>query len=180
VLVVAAIAAPALVRGKIEREARARGFEAEVGSVRFGLGRVWARSVRVRSPGDDFELELDAVSVGIFSGQVSVLGGSLKGSGDGRRVLEKLRGRATGSGEGVESAGRDLRVEGVHARWQRDTAVLEAFGVRAERVGGALSFGAELGRASDGGEGSGTIGVVAAVAAAQVQRHHHPPRRPSA
>lgn len=166
VLVVAAIAAPALVRGKIEREARARGFEAEVGSVRFGLGRVWARSVRVRSPGDDFELRLDAISVGMFSGQVSVLGGSLKGSGDGRRIWEKLRGRATGSGEGAESAGRDLRVDGVHVRWQRDTAVLEAFGVRAERVGGALSFGAELGRASDAEREIQARGVVVGFSAA--------------
>jgi Na+-transporting NADH:ubiquinone oxidoreductase subunit NqrD len=44
VVLIGLLVAPALVRGKVEREARDRGFEAQVESVGFGLGRVWVRA----------------------------------------------------------------------------------------------------------------------------------------
>ena len=81
-LVIGLLATPALVRGKVEREARERGFEAQVGSVHFGFSGIWLRDVRVTSPGDALELRLDAVNVGVLSGAVRASGGVLRGSGD--------------------------------------------------------------------------------------------------
>src|SRR6185369_7430978 len=103
-LVIGLLTAPAWVRGKAQREAQARGFNAEVGSVGLGIGRVWLRSVRLTSPGDDFELRLDAVSVGIFSRDVRAVGGSLRGKGDPSTVLNKLRGKAAGESGAAERA----------------------------------------------------------------------------
>ena len=149
-LLLGLLAAPSLVRGKVEGAARARGFEAQVESVRFGLGNVWVRGVRVTSPGDDFELRLDAVSVGVFSGRVAGSGGSLRGSGDPRRLLRKLRGPVEGGAKGGES-GRELELRGLFVRWQGEGTTAEVFGARASRAGNDLSFGADLLRVSDGG-----------------------------
>lgn len=159
VLVAGAVGAPALVRGKIVREARARGFEAEVGSVRFGLGKVWARELRVTAPGEDFELALDAVSVSVLSREVNVLGGSVKGSGDPERIISKLRGRGAGT-ESSDSAGRDVRVDGLYGRWRRGSETLEVFGAEAARVAGAITLAAHLARASDASRSVEARGVV--------------------
>jgi Transglycosylase len=142
-------AAPALVRGKLQREAQERGFEAAAENVSLGLGRVWLRGVRVTSPGDDVELRLEAVSIGVFSGDVSAVGGSLRGKGDPERVLSKLRGKA-GAHAGNGTSGRALGLEGLFVRWERDGSLAEAFGARAARNGGALSFGADLVNVSAG------------------------------
>ncbi|HEV8247572.1 MAG TPA: hypothetical protein VGP93_17470, partial [Polyangiaceae bacterium] len=149
-LVIGLLAAPALVRGKLEREARARGFETEVESVSFGLGRVWLRGVTVTSPGDDFELRLGALSLGVFSSDVRAVGGSLRGRGDPSAVLKKLRGKGAGETGPNDSGGRSLELEGLFVRWERDGGVAEAFGVRGERRDGAVSFGADLVNVSAG------------------------------
>lgn len=148
-LVLGLLAAPSLVRGKVERAAQARGLEAQVESVRFGLGTVWVRGVRVTSPGDDFELKLEAVSVGVFSSNVRASGGSLRGKGDPAPLLRKLRGKSEG-GQKTEEGGRELALEGLFVRWEREGTVAEAFGARASRAGSELSFGADLVHVTDG------------------------------
>jgi len=142
-LVIGLLAAPALVRGKVESEARQRGFAAEVRNVSLGLGRVWLRGVRVTSPGDDVELRLEAASVGIFSGDVRAIGGSLRGRGDPAGLLTKLRGKASSEPAGAGPR-RALGLEGLFVRWVRDGETAEAFGLRATRSGNALSLGADL------------------------------------
>lgn len=148
-LVLGLLAAPSVVRGKVERAAQARGFEAQVESVRFGLGAVSLRGVRVTSPGDEFELKLDAVSVRVFSGNVKASGGSLRGKGDPTPLLRKLRGKGE-SGEKTEGSGRELALEGLFVRWERDGTVADVFGARANRAGSELSFGADLVHVTDG------------------------------
>ncbi|HZI73458.1 MAG TPA: hypothetical protein VFD73_05420, partial [Gemmatimonadales bacterium] len=91
-LLLGLLAMPALVRGKLERAARERGLEVTVGAVQLGWSSVWARDVRVTSPGDHAELRLDAVNVGVFSGAIRAVGGALRGSGDPEPLLTKLRG----------------------------------------------------------------------------------------
>jgi hypothetical protein len=145
-LLIALLVAPSFVRGRVEREARARGFETSVGAVRWGSSGVWLREVRVTSPGDAMELALDAINVGLFSGRVRAFGGRLRGKGEVDPILKKLRGRSAPTGEGKES-GRELSIEGLQIRWERDGAVLEVWGARARRTGGELTFGADLGRA---------------------------------
>lgn len=145
-LLMALFIAPSVVRGRVEREARARGLEASVGSVHWGSAGVWLRDVRVTSPGDPVEVVLDAVNVGVFSGQVRAFGGRLRGRGELEPILRKLRGRATGGGEGRESK-RELSVEGLQANWERDGARLELWGARAKRSGNELTFGSDLARA---------------------------------
>lgn len=151
VLAVLLLGAPALVRGKLVREAKLRGFEADVGSVRFGLGKVWARDVRLTAPGEDFELVLGTVALGVFSGEVSVVGGALRGRGEPRRLLDKLRPPGGASSGGGDAAGvsRDVRLEGLYVRWLRGGEALEVFGAKAARMGGAVTLGADLARASD-------------------------------
>lgn len=148
-LLLGILASPSVVRAKVEREARERGFAAEVGSVRFGSSGVWLRDLRVTSPGDAFELRLDAVNVGVLSGAVRASGGALRGSGDPEPVLRKLRGKG-GAGSGGKDGGRDLRVDGLFVSWRRDTTELLAFGARAERRGSELSLGADLARVAAG------------------------------
>ncbi len=166
------LGAPAVVRGKIAREARARGFEADVESVRFGLGKVWARGVRVTAPGEDFELALDAVSVSVFSREVNVLGGTLKGSGDPQRILKRLRESREASSEasGGEAAGRDVRLDGLYARWRREGETVEVFGAKASRVAGAVTLGADLARASDASRSVEARGVVVGLGVEQGHR----------
>ena len=142
-LVIGLLAAPALVRGRVESEARQRGFVAEVQSVGLGLGRVWLRGVRVTSPGDDVELRLEAASVGIFSGEVRAVGGSLRGRGDPAGVLAKLRGKVV-SEPAAGGTRRALGLEGLFVRWVRDGETAEAFGLGATRRGNMLSLGADL------------------------------------
>ncbi|HEX2872338.1 MAG TPA: biosynthetic peptidoglycan transglycosylase [Polyangiaceae bacterium] len=149
-LVLGLLAAPALVRGKVEQAARARGFDAQVESVRVGWGKVWLRGVRVTSPGDDFETRLDALAVGLWSGAVQASGGSVYGKGDPTPLLRKLRGKAAGGAASEADGGRELVVDGVFVRWERDGARVEAFGARASRSGGELSLGADLVHVSDG------------------------------
>jgi hypothetical protein len=144
VVLIGLLAAPSLVRGKVEREARARGFEARIESVGFGLERVSVRGLRLTSPGDDFELKLDSVAVEIFSGAVSAVGGTLRGAGDPGRIVEKLRGKSTSASATKSEAGRDLSLEGLHVRWAREGVLAEAFGVRARRARSELTLGADL------------------------------------
>ncbi|HYP91393.1 MAG TPA: biosynthetic peptidoglycan transglycosylase, partial [Polyangiaceae bacterium] len=146
-------AAPAFVRGKIEREAKLRGFDAQVEHVDWGLGRVWLRGLKVTSPGDDFELKLDAVAVGVFSKSVKATGGTLRGSGDPTHIAEKLRGKASRTSDAAPDsgdAGRELSVDGLHVRWARESATLEAVGVRATRAQAELSLGADSANFSSG------------------------------
>jgi hypothetical protein len=151
VVLIGLLAAPALVRGKVEREARARGFEAQVESVAMGLGRVWVRGLRLTSPGDDFELKLDAVALEVFSGAVKASGGQLRGSGDPSRIVAKLRGKAGAPSDAKSSdGGRALSLAGLHVRWQREGVLVDAFGVRATRTQAELSFGADLAHLSQG------------------------------
>jgi hypothetical protein len=142
-LLIGLLAAPALVRGKLQREAQLRGLEAQVEEVGWGLGRVWLRGVRVTSPGDALELKLDAVSVGVFSGEVAAVGGSLRGSGDATHLLERLRSKGSAGAGDVASAGRPLSLSGLAVRWEREGVVLVGAGVRATRVGGELTCGAD-------------------------------------
>jgi hypothetical protein len=148
-LVLGLLAGPSLVRGKVERAARSRGFEAQVESVTIGFGKVWLRGVQVTSPGDDFQVRLDSVSIGLFSGAVSASGGAVRGKGDPARVMRKLRGqnqpRSAGDGES-----RELALQGVFVRWERDGSIAEAYGLRASRSGPAISLGADWARVSDG------------------------------
>jgi hypothetical protein len=148
-LVIGLLASPALVRGKFEREARERGFEAQVGSVRFGWSGVWLRDVVVTSPGDQVELRLEAVNLGVFSGAVHAAGGSLRGRGDPEPLLTKLRGKPAAGG-GAAQGGRELGVEGLFVSWQKDQADLTVFGARASRHGPELSVGADLARLHGG------------------------------
>jgi Transglycosylase len=165
-LAILLVGAPALVRGIVIREARARGFAADVGSVRFGLGRVWALDVRVTEPGEDFELRVSSVAVSVFSGEVTVRGGTLFGSGDPRRLSEKVRagGGATSGGGDGQSSGRDVRLEGLYVRWLRGKETVEVFGLKASRLGGSFDFGAELARASAGTRSVEARGVVVGLA----------------
>ncbi len=146
VLLIGLLAAPALVRGKVEAQARERGFVAEVGAVSWGWSGVWLRDLRVTSPGEDLELRLNAVKVGLFSGEVSASGGALRGSGDPQRVLTKLRGRSSSAEPSAKAEGRDLQLEGLYVRWLEQGARLEAFGVAARRNAGDISASADLGR----------------------------------
>ena len=145
-LVIGLLATPALVRGKVEREARERGFEAQVGSVHFGFSGIWLRDVRVTSPGDALELRLDAVNVGVLSGAVRASGGVLRGSGDPEPVLAKLRRKGEASGAAASEGGRELGLEGLYVSWQREGARLEVFGARMARKGRELSVGADVAR----------------------------------
>jgi hypothetical protein len=145
-LLIGLIAAPAIVRAKVEGQAQQRGFVAEVGSVAWGWSGVWLRDVRVTSPGDDVELRLDSVNVGVWSGGVNASGGTLRGSGDPEHLVKKLRGKTAGSDASGGSEGRDLRLEGLYVRWAERGARLEAFGVRARRGAGELWVAADLGR----------------------------------
>lgn len=150
-LLLGLLAAPALVRGKVERAARVRGFEAQVESVRLGVGTVWLRGLRVTSPGDDFELKIEAVGVGVFSGRVRAIGGVLRGKGDPAPLLRKLRGQGDSEGVGkADASGRELELSGLFVHWQRDDTSAEVFGARAHRLGGELSLGADLVHVDDG------------------------------
>lgn len=153
ILLIGLLAAPAVVRAKVEREARLRGFEAQVGSVRFGLSGVWLREVRVTSPTESLELSLDAINVAVFSGRVRASGGRLRGQGDVQRVLDRLRGKGQTRGDGAQDSARELALDGLYLRWERDGAVLESWGARAHRSATELEFGADLARARRG-EGS--------------------------
>jgi hypothetical protein len=148
-MLIGLLVAPSVVRGRVEREARARGFEASVGAVRWGSSGVWLRDVRVSSPGDSVELVLDAVNVALISGRVRAFGGRLHGKGEIEPILKKLRGRAAGGGDGKES-GRELSLEGLQITWQRDSATVDLWGARASRNGNELTFGADLARAKLG------------------------------
>lgn len=148
-LLLGLLATPAIVRGKLERAARERGFDASAERVSWGLGRIWLRDVRVTSPGDDFELGLDAVSVGLFSGAVEATGGRLRGTGEPEPLLKKLRGQRDHAGEGT-SNGRELSLRGLYVRWQRSSSTLEVFGATASRQAGELRLGADLARVVDG------------------------------
>jgi hypothetical protein len=143
--------APSLVRGRVEREARERGFEAEVGAVRWGTSGAWLRDVRVTSPGDSFELRIDAVNVGILGGHARARGGSLRGRGDFEPILKKLRGKASaGAGAGGKESSRELSIEGLYVSWQRDDFSTQVWGARARRAPGEQAFGADLLRAKLG------------------------------
>ena len=148
-LVLGLLAAPALVRGKVERAAQARGLEAQVESVRIGWGKVWLRDVQLTSPGDDFHLQLEGVSVGLWSGAVRASGGALGGKGDPAPLLRKLRGKGDAGGKAGDG-GRDVAVDGLFVRWERDAVRVEVFGARVSRAGAELSFGADLVHVTDG------------------------------
>ncbi len=143
-LLIGLLTAPALVRGKVERAAQERGLEAQVGSVRFGLGKIWLRELRVTAPGEDFEARLEAVRVSIFSGAVTAVGGSVRGKGDPENLLEKLRGKRAATGGGGGDAGREISVEGLYGRWERGESSLEVFGARVARRGTETTLGADL------------------------------------
>jgi Transglycosylase len=168
-LVLGLLAAPALVRGKVERAAQSRGFEAHVETVRLGLGKVWLRGVQVTSPGDDFELRLEAVSVGMFSSGVRASGGSLRGKGDPAPLLQKLRGKPS-SGAAAEERGRELSLEGLFVRWERDGASAQVFGARASRAETELSFGADLVQLNDGKHQVEARGLVVGTATKEGRR----------
>ena len=153
------LTAPSFVRGKVEREARERGFEAQVDSVGFGLRRVWLRGLRVTSPGDDVELRLDAVSLDVFSGTVKAMGGALRGKGEPGPLVRKLRGQRAGEATG-KAEGRELALEGLFVHWERDGTTVEAFGVRANRSGAALSLGADLAHVATGKRSVDVRGLV--------------------
>jgi hypothetical protein len=172
-LVAALLAAPALVRGKVVREARARGFEAEVGGVGFGLGKVWVREVRLTAPGEDFELRLTAVAVSVFSGEVSAVGGALRGSGEPGRLLERLRSKGESASPPSDGGGggRDVRLEGMYVRWQRGEEALEVFGARASRGAGAVKLGADLARVSDSSRSVAASGLVVELGQTAGRRH---------
>jgi penicillin-binding protein 1A len=148
-LLVALLLAPSLVRGRLEREARERGFEARAGAVRFGASGVWVKDVRVTSSGDSLELALDAVNIGVFSGRVRAFGGNLRGRGDVEPILKKLRGKAT-NGAAAKESSRELSLEGLHVSWQRDDSSVEVWGLHAKRSGGEQALGADLVRAKLG------------------------------
>jgi hypothetical protein len=148
--VIGLLASPALVRGKVEREARERGFEAQVASVHFGWSGVWLRDVRVTSPGDQVELRLDAVNLGVFSGAVRASGGSLRGRGDPESLMKKLRGKGSSGDAGAQQGGRELHLDGLFVSWQRDAVDLTVFGARGSRKGPELGFGADLARLHGG------------------------------
>jgi penicillin-binding protein 1A len=148
-LVLGLLAAPALVRGKVERAAQARGLEAQVESVRIGWGKVWLRDVQLTSPGDDFRVQLEGVSVGLWSGAVRASGGALRGKGDLAPLLRKLRGKGDAGGKAGDG-GRDVAVDGLFVRWERDAVRVEVFGARVSRAGAELSFGADLAHVTDG------------------------------
>ncbi|HEY6077595.1 MAG TPA: biosynthetic peptidoglycan transglycosylase [Polyangiaceae bacterium] len=145
-LLIGLLAAPGVVRAKVEAQAQARGLVAEVGSVGVGSAGVWLHQVRVTSPGDDAELRLDAVNIRLWSGAVSASGGSLRGSGDAERLLRKVRGPASAAGGAERGEGRELRLEGLYVRWLGEPARVEAFGVRASRTASELWASADLGR----------------------------------
>lgn len=148
-LLLGLLAAPAVVRGKLERAAREHGFEASAEQVTWGLGRIWVRDVRVVAPGEDFELGLDAVSVGWFSGAVTVSGGKLRGSGEPERILQRLRGTPQSEG-GSSGKARELSLQGLYVHWQRGATELEIFGARASRRDSEASVGGDLARVADG------------------------------
>ncbi len=158
-LVLGLLTAPALVRDKVQREARSRGFEAHVEGVSLGLRKVWLRGLRVTSPGDDFDLRLDLVSVDVFSGAVRAAGGALRGKGDPARLVRKLRSKEASEGSG-KAEGRELELEGLFVRWERDGTTAEAFGVRASRSGAALSVGADLAHLAAGQRSVDTRGLL--------------------
>lgn len=149
-LVIALLAAPGLVRGKVEREARERGFQVEVGSVSFGWSGVWLGEVRVTSPGDSLDVRLDTVNVGVFSGAVRGSGGSLRGSGDPEAVLAKLRRKGSSANANGDGGGREIELGGLYASWLKDATRLEVFGARVARKGAELSVGADLARVAAG------------------------------
>jgi Transglycosylase len=169
-LLLGLLAAPSLVRGKLERAAQSRGFEAQVESVRMGWGKVWLRGVRVTSPGDDFEAKLDALAVGVWSGAVQASGGSVQGRGDSGPLLRKLRGKTTSGAVAHADGGRDVSVDGVFVRWEHDGARVEAFGARADRSGSELSLGADLVHVSDSKRRVDARGVVVGTALRDGQR----------
>jgi hypothetical protein len=70
----------------------------------------------------------------------------LHGKGDVEPILRKLRGRSAASGPGTES-GRELSIEGLWIRWERDDAQLDVWGARARRQGSELTLAADLARA---------------------------------
>lgn len=144
-LLIGLLSAPALVRGKVEREARLRGFDAQVDEVGWGLGRVWLRGLRLTAPGEPFELKLDAVSVGWLSKDVEAVGGTLRGSGDPARLVEKLGGKRARepAAEATSSGGREVLLRGLQVRWERDGVVIDGQGVRAQRGDVELSLGAD-------------------------------------
>ncbi len=168
-LVLGLLTAPAFVRGKVEREARARGFEAQVEGVSFGLRGVWLRGLRVTSPGDDFELGLNAVAVDVFSGAVRATGGALRGKGDPAPLLRKLRGK-TAAESGGKADGRELALEGLFVHWEREGTMAEAFGVRATRAGAALSLGADLAHVAAGKRSVDLRGVLVGTVAKDGRR----------
>lgn len=149
-LLIALIAAPAMVRAKVVREVESRGLAASVGAVRFGASGIWLRDVRVRAPETDAALHLDAVNVSPLSGRVYASGGSLIGSGDYDRLLEKLRGKRTQAAEGGAESSREISVSGLYVRWQREDSLLEVWGAGARRGAGVLEAGADLIRARRG------------------------------
>lgn len=152
VLLIGLLAVPSLVRGRVEREARERGFESSVGAVRWGTSGIWLRDVRVTSTGDVAELRLDSVNVGVFSGRLRAFGGRLQGKGDVEPILKKLRGKAGAGGE-AKASSRELSVEGLQISWQRGDASLEVWGARAKRSSAELALGADLARARFGRSG---------------------------
>ena len=164
-LLLGLVAAPAVVRCRLESAARDRGLEATASGVSCGLGRIWLRGVRVSTPGGEAELELNALSVGIFSGAVRGSGGTLRGSGDPEELLRKLRhGRREGGGGESDAAGRDVSIDGLRVRWRRGAEALEAFGARLQRDRGVLTFGADLVRVEAGSRSVEARGLALGVA----------------
>ncbi len=143
-IVVGAVAGPALIKGKVTREARARGLEVRIGSVRLGWSSFWLHQVSVRMVGAEVALELEAVRIGAFGGGLSAHGGWLRGRGDPTRVLRRLRGpdaeRASSSGTGS----REVFVEGLFVDWQGSQANLRVYGAAATMRGGAGLVTADL------------------------------------
>jgi hypothetical protein len=137
---------PELVRSRMITEAQRRGFVAEVERVEPRPTGVWLRNVRVRLPGEDFELLLDNVRVGLFDGSLRVTGGKLRGSGDPARLLDKVRGGQSSTQRASGGAERPILIAGLGVSWRRDGQHLTGGGLSAERQGSLLSISLEEGR----------------------------------
>lgn len=146
-LLMGLLAVPSVVRAKVERAASERGLVAEVDAVRAGLGRIWLKGVRITSPGDDLELRLDAVSIGL-SGAVDAQGGTLRGSGSPSELARRLKQRGTAHDGAGSGSGRRLSLRGLFVHWSIDGAAFDGFGFRAERDGSRSEIGADLARLS--------------------------------
>lgn len=141
---------PRWVKGKAVAAAAARGFDAQIGDVRFGSTRVWLKDVDLRHQKVHqlhAKLPLIEVRVGGFAPRaVLVHGGHFRVEGTRSSLLDSLRAvRGASQPAARVGSGVQLTAGGISLEWQPSPSeTYYAWGLRYERSGVFVKLGADL------------------------------------